>query len=94
MDIIWAPSKRAAAEYTSNGRLCNGSVKLLVLLTKSEKLNRKESRDALADAQAQLGEMTTDEADVGVTLLSALDKTGVGDAALVLHGWTHPETSR
>ena len=75
-------------------RVGNGSVKLLVLLTKSDKLNRKESRDALADAQAQLGEMTTDEADVGVTLFSALDKTGVGDAALVLHGWTHPETPR
>jgi GTP-binding protein len=70
-------------------RVGNGSVKLLVLLTKSDKLNRKESRDALSDAQAALGEMTTDEADVGVTLFSALDKTGVGDAAMVLHGWTH-----
>lgn len=70
-------------------RVGNGSVKLLVLLTKSDKLNRKESRDALAEAQAALGEMTTDEADVGVTLFSALNKTGVGDAAAVLHGWTH-----
>jgi len=71
-------------------RVGNGSVKLLVLLTKSDKLNRKESRDALSAAQAALGEMTTDEADVGVTLFSALNKTGVGDAALLLYGWAHP----
>jgi len=75
-------------------RVGNGSVKLLVLLTKSDKLNRKEARDALANAQAELEEMTTDEADVGVTLFSALDKTGVGDAAMVLHGWAHAESSR
>lgn len=70
-------------------RVGNGSVKLLVMLTKADKLNRKEARDALSAAQDALGEMTTDEADVGVTLFSALDKTGVGDAAMVLHGWTH-----
>jgi GTP-binding protein len=70
-------------------RVGNGSVKLLVLLTKADKLNRKEARQALEVAQAELGDMTTDEADVGVTLFSALDKTGVADAALVLHGWAH-----
>jgi GTP-binding protein len=75
-------------------RVGNGAVKLLVLLTKADKLNRNESRQALAAAQAELGEMTTDEADVGVTLFSALDKTGVGDAALVLHGWAHTGAGR
>ncbi|MFL6662621.1 MAG: ribosome biogenesis GTP-binding protein YihA/YsxC [Rhizobacter sp.] len=75
-------------------RVGNGSVKLLVLLTKADKLNRKEAREALAGVQAELGDMTTDEADVGVTLFSALEKTGVGDAAVVLHGWTHPGGSR
>jgi GTP-binding protein len=65
-----------------------------VLLTKADKLNRKEARDALAAAQAELGDMTTDEADVGVALFSALDKTGVGDAALVLHRWTRPQPPR
>jgi len=69
-------------------RVGNGSVKLLVLLTKADKLNRKEARDKLSEAQAVLGDMTTDEADVGVALFSALAKTGVGDAAMVLHGWT------
>jgi len=75
-------------------RVGTGMVKLLVLLTKADKLNRKESREALAAAQAELGEMTTDEADVGVALFSALDKTGVADAALLLHGWTHAQAVR
>ncbi len=70
-------------------RVGNGSVKLLVLLTKSDKLNRSEAASALASAQAALGEITTDEADVGVALFSALKKVGIGDAAKVLHGWVH-----
>ena len=70
-------------------RVGNGAVKLLVLLTKSDKLNRAESQAALADAQSALGEMTTEEADVGVALISALKKVGGADAALVLHGWAH-----
>ena len=71
-------------------RVGSGSVKLLVLLTKSDKLNRAEATAALASAQALLGEIATDEADVGITLFSALKKVGVGDAAQVLHGWVHP----
>lgn len=73
-------------------RVGNGSVKLLVLLTKSDKLNRRESDQALAAAQEVLGELTTDEADVAVSLFSALNKKGVGDAASVLHAWVHPKT--
>ena len=68
-------------------RVGNGSVKLLVLLTKSDKLNRSEATAALASAQAALAEIATDEADVGIALFSALKKVGVGDAAKVLHGW-------
>ena len=68
-------------------RLANGGVKLLVLLTKADKLNRSEANKALAAAQAELGDVTTDEADVGMALFSALKKTGVADAAQVLHGW-------
>jgi len=73
-------------------RVGNGSVKLLVLLTKADKLNRREADKALAEAQAVLGELTTDEADVAVSLFSALNKKGVGDAAMVLHAWAHPGT--
>ena len=68
-------------------RVGNGSVKLLVLLTKSDKLNRSEATAALASAQAVLGELSTDEADVGVTLFSALKKVGIEDAAQVLRSW-------
>jgi GTP-binding protein len=70
-------------------RIGNGSVKLLVLLTKADKLNRQEAAVALTGAQAVLGEIATDEAEVGVALFSALKKVGIGDAARVLHGWVH-----
>jgi GTP-binding protein len=70
-------------------RVGNGSVKLLVLLTKSDKLNRAESNAALESAQAVLGELATDEADVGVALFSALKKSGIDDAAKVLYSWVH-----
>ena len=73
-------------------RVGNGSVRLLVLLTKADKLNRSEAATALASAQAVLGDLATDEADVGIALFSALKKSGVGDAARVLHGWVHAET--
>jgi GTP-binding protein len=80
---------RKLLEFVSP-RIGNGSVKLLVLLTKSDKLNRTEANAALATAQEVLGEVSTDEADVSVTLFSALKKSGVGDAASVLHAWVHP----
>ena len=69
-------------------RIGNGSVKLLVLLTKADKLNRSESAVALSSAQILLGEVATDEADVGLVLFSALKKTGIADAAVAMHRWT------
>jgi GTP-binding protein len=72
-------------------RLANGAVRLLVLLTKADKLNQREAQAALASAQALLAELATDEADLAVTLFSALKKVGVGDAALSLHGWVVPD---
>ncbi len=79
---------RRLLEFVSP-RVGNGAVKLLVLLTKADKLNRSEANEALATAQAVLGEVTTDEADVSISLFSALKKSGVGDAACVLHDWVH-----
>lgn len=70
-------------------RVGTGEVKLLVLLTKADKLNRKESDAALAAMHALLGEYGTENSDIGVALFSALKKTGVEDAALALHGWAH-----
>ena len=79
---------RPASFSTSSRRaLGNGAVRLLVLLTKVDKLNRSESSAALAAAQGVLAGMTTDEADVGICLFSALKKTGVGDAAVAVHRW-------
>lgn len=68
-------------------RFANGAVKLLVLLTKADKLNRQEATQALTAARTLLAEVATDEADLSVTMFSALKKLGVGDAAATLHAW-------
>jgi GTP-binding protein len=68
-------------------RVVTGEVRLLVLLTKADKLNRRESDAALAAAQAVLGELAGEQADIGVTLFSALSRRGVGDAAEALRQW-------
>ncbi len=68
-------------------RLRNGEVRLLMLLTKRDKLNRQESDRALRTAEDLLGEIATPESDVSVSLFSALSKVGVEDVAVVLHGW-------
>ena len=70
-------------------RLANGEVRLLALLTKADKLNRRESDAALAAAQAVIAEVATENADLGVTLFSALSKRGVDDVASTLYAWTH-----
>jgi GTP-binding protein len=72
-------------------RVATGEVKLLVLLTKADKLNRKEGAQALRDAQEVLAELSTDDADIGVTLFSALNKSGVADVAETLQSWAAPE---
>lgn len=72
-------------------RVRSGEVKLLVLLTKADKLNRKEADAALRQAQEVLGEMSTEEADIGVTLFSSTKKTGVGDVAATLRSWAATE---
>jgi len=72
-------------------RVGRGEVKLLVLLTKADKLSRSEGNAALVSMKALLGEYGTEQADIGVTLFSALKKVGVEDAALALHHWAHPQ---
>ena len=69
-------------------RLANGEVRLLALLTKSDKLNRSQTQAAVRAAQDVLGEVSTDNADIGVTAFSALSRLGLGDVAQALHGWT------
>ncbi|MBL8360857.1 MAG: YihA family ribosome biogenesis GTP-binding protein [Rubrivivax sp.] len=68
-------------------RVRNGEVRLLVLLTKSDKLSRREAQAALVAAQSQLESVASEESDIGLTLFSVLKQVGVADAALVLRGW-------
>ncbi|WP_077035794.1 ribosome biogenesis GTP-binding protein YihA/YsxC [Pelomonas sp. KK5] len=68
-------------------RVATGEIKLLVVLTKADKLNRKEANAALAGCQEFLAGLSTDHSDVSITLFSALKKQGVGDVALLLREW-------
>lgn len=66
-------------------RVQTGSVKLLALLTKADKLGKEAAAQAMRKAQEPLGSVSSDQADVGVALFSALDRRGVADAAVWLH---------
>jgi GTP-binding protein len=68
-------------------RVGSGEVKLLVLLTKADKIARREGERALVGAQRALGALATDESDIGVTLFSALSGQGLEDVALTLRAW-------
>jgi GTP-binding protein len=70
-------------------RVRTGGVKLLVLLTKADKLSRKQADASLQATVAALGAYASDDAQIGVALFSALKRTGVDDAALTLHAWVH-----
>ncbi|MFO1219139.1 MAG: ribosome biogenesis GTP-binding protein YihA/YsxC [Burkholderiaceae bacterium] len=69
-------------------RVASGEVRLLVLLTKADKLGRADGRRALAQAQQVLGEIASEHADIGLTLFSALSREGVADVASTLRSWT------
>jgi len=70
-------------------RIGNGSVTLLALLTKIDKLNRSQSAAAVERATTVIERVTTDEADVSVSTFSSLSRAGVGDCALFLHQCVH-----
>ncbi|MEY4908179.1 MAG: hypothetical protein RL260_1897, partial [Pseudomonadota bacterium] len=65
-------------------------VRLLVLLTKADKLNRNEAADSLRKAQAVLTALATDQSDLRITLFSSLKRQGVGEVAEILQGWMVP----
>jgi len=71
-------------------RVNTGEVRLLVLLTKADKLNRREADAALRTAQQQLADSTHEQADVSVTLFSALSRQGLEDVAVLLRSWVEP----
>jgi GTP-binding protein len=68
-------------------RVRSGEVRLLVLLTKADKLNRREAQAAQQAAQAVLAPLAEGEADVGLTLFSALSRQGLEDVAEHLYAW-------
>ena len=68
-------------------RVQNGSVKLLTLLTKIDKLSRSDAARALKQAETTLERVSSDEADVSLLGFSALSRAGVGEAAEVLFHW-------
>lgn len=69
-------------------RVAGGELRLLVLLTKVDKLNRNDAQKALREAGEALSElMGSESADIGVTTFSALSGQGVADVAEALRGW-------
>jgi GTP-binding protein len=68
-------------------RVKTGEVKLLVLLTKADKLTRTEAKAATDAASAVLADFVTDDSDVGVTLFSSLRRIGVEDVAEQMLAW-------
>lgn len=79
---------RKLLEFVSP-RVGTGEVRLLVLMTKADKLNRSEGDRALAQALTVLSDVATDASRIGATLFSALTRIGVDDAAVALHDWVH-----
>jgi GTP-binding protein len=72
-------------------RVRTGEVKLLVLLTKADKLGKREAQAAVDAAQEVLGDLVTENADVGMTLFSSLRRIGLEDVAQALRAWVPPQ---
>jgi ribosome biogenesis GTP-binding protein YsxC/EngB len=77
-------------EFVSD-RVTAGEVSLLIVLTKADKLNRKEGAAVLAQVEKDIGVLATEDSDIGITLFSALSKQGLEDVAEVLYDWAHRE---
>jgi len=70
-------------------RVVNGSVKVLVLLTKIDKLNRRNAARAVVEATRVVEEAATDQTDFALATMSALSRAGVADVALFLDDCVH-----
>jgi GTP-binding protein EngB required for normal cell division len=68
-------------------RIITGEVRLLVLLTKVDKLNRNDAQKALRDTGEALADLGSEASDIGITTFSALSGQGLGDVAEALRGW-------
>lgn len=83
---------RQLLDYVSP-RVASGDVRLLVLLTKADKVNRRDGQRALAQAQQVLAAMATEHADIGIALFSAVSGLGQDDAAVALREWISTPSS-
>jgi GTP-binding protein len=86
----FTPLDRQLLDFVAQ-RVRTGEVRLLVLLTKSDKLGKREAQAAVDSAQEVLGEFVTETSDIGVTLFSSLRRIGVEDVAQTLRGWMTPK---
>jgi len=68
-------------------RVKTGEIKLLVLLTKCDKLGQRDQGLAVQAASAVLADFTTESSDIAVTLFSSLRRVGVEDVAEQLLAW-------
>jgi GTP-binding protein len=82
----FTPLDRQLLDFVAQ-RVRTGEVKLLVLLTKADKLTKTETQKAVAAAQEVLGEFSTEASDIGVTPFSSLRRLGVEDVAESLKAW-------
>jgi GTP-binding protein len=71
-------------------RVKTGEIKLLVLLTKSDKLSKREAQLATEAAQEVLGEFVTEASDIAVVLFSSLRRVGIEDVAEQMIAWMKP----
>ena len=68
-------------------RVKTGEIKLLVLLTKCDKLGQRDQGLAVAAAQEVLAAYVTEASDIGVVLFSSLRRVGIEDVAEQLLAW-------
>ena len=68
-------------------RVKSGAVKLLVLLTKSDKLSRRALDAAIYAVERDLAEFATEASAITLSPFSALNGVGRDEAATVLHDW-------
>ena len=68
-------------------RVKTGEIKLLVLLTKADKLTKTEGKQAIEAASQVLADYTTEASDIAVTLFSSMRRLGVEDVAEQMMAW-------
>jgi GTP-binding protein len=82
----FTPLDRQLLEFIAQ-RVKTGEIKLLVLLTKCDKLGQRDQGLAIEAASAVLADFTTEASDIAVTLFSSMRRVGVEDVAEQMLAW-------